>query len=554
MQNTWVGYIQRSYRLIKDAVIAKFAIKIPELTDHSESNPLIKMLSVWSGIAEMLGYYIDYQAREAFLVTCTRFKSAVKFAKQVGYRVKGQIPASVEMRFYFENPLPSPVLIPIGTEVQTNDEIIFTTTENLTIPSGESEGFVDAVQQISFSNEFLGTSDGSASQVFSMGDKIVDSSVIVFVDGSGWTSVDSFIKSFQESKHYVAGLGETAEMEVTFGDGFKGELPVIGQELRVNYAVSEGELGNVAPNTVTEVVTSISTPSGFVLKATNPARAVGGANAETLEDLKRKIPIFVRTQERAVTREDYRDVALLAGGVGKAGVFYECGKFVEVYVSPVGGGLATETLLSNVEVFFKTRKMVTTKVTARAAGALRAIVELDLEVLGGFVRADVVETLKENIASFLSADAQDIGGRVKINDLIEVFETSQGVDVTSLIRFYLVPYARPLNDNNEQLDWTPNLKTASQDTVKWEVRFISDSIYQVVKDDVFIANFNVGSMVMADELTFTIHSNYSAGKTWQFYTYPYSFQNFIKSIVLREPSLPLVLDLNDITINAEGGI
>ena len=98
-------------------------------------------------------------------------------------------------------------------------------------------------------------------------------------------------------------------MEMVFGDGIKGVIPSLGDSIAVNYAVSQGAEGNVAANTITDIISSVSVPSGFILKVTNPDRASGGANAETLEDLQRKIPIFIRTQERAVTRQDYQDVA-----------------------------------------------------------------------------------------------------------------------------------------------------------------------------------------------------------------------------------------------------
>ncbi len=550
LKNKWIGYVDRSYQQIKESVLAKLPIKLPRHTDHSETEPLTVMLSVWAAIAEMLGYYIDTQAKEAFLVTCTRFKNAVKFAKMVGYRVKGTFAASVELRFYFENPLPSDVTIPIGTQVQTADEIIYTTADNLTILAGQSEGFVDAVQQIAFTNISLGNSDGTASQVFELAESIVDNSVSVLVNAIGWASQDSFLYSFQESEDFVAGVGESRKMEVVFGDGIKGFIPSLGDSITVNYAVSQGSEGNVAANTITDIISSITVPSGFILKVTNLDRASGGANVETLEDLQRKIPIFIRTQERAVTRQDYQDVALLAGGVGSAGVYYECGKFVELFVAPLGGGIATQILLDNVASFMETRRMITTNITVKSAGVLQVKVRFALQVQSNYVRATVVDAVRTNILAFLSADNQQIGGRVKLNDLVEVVETTEGLDNSDTIYFYAEPFARPLLENTTELIWTKSLLPASNETIKWTITFVSATSYRVSKNNVSLGTVTVGQFISQNEINFTILPSveYALGKKWEFYTYPYN-----SNLILKEPSIPLAYSA-DVLLDAEGGI
>ncbi|WP_338813219.1 baseplate J/gp47 family protein [Bernardetia sp. Wsw4-3y2] len=549
-ENEWIGYADRSQEQILNSVLPKLPTKLPRHTDHSPTEPLYMLLFVWGGIAEMLGYYIDEQARESFLVTTTRYKNAVKFAKMVGYRVKGVVPASVELRFYFESPLPSDVLIPIGTEAQTADEIIYTTSDNLTILAGQTEGFVDAVQQISFTNISVGTSNGSASQTFELIEEIVDNSVSVLVNNVGWNSKDSFLKSFQLNRDFVAGVGQTRKMEIVFGDGIKGEIPQVGTDITANYAVSEGSRGNVSENSITDLISSVTVPSGFVLKVTNPDRASGGADIETLEDLQRKIPIFIRTQDNMVTPSDYSDVPLLAAGVGSAGHFFDCGKYVDIYVSPLGGGTATQTLLDNVTSFLESRRMITTNITVRSAGVLQAKVKFAIQVRSNFVRAAVVAAVKQNILNFLSAENQTIGGKVKINDLVEVVETTEGVDSSDTIYFYIEPFARPVLENTTELVWSKSLLPASTTTIKWKITFVSATSFRVSKNGVSLGTATVGQLISQPEINFTLlpSVDYALGKTWEFYTYPYS-----KNLLIEEPSIVLAY-ANDVLIDSEGGI
>ncbi|WP_291726154.1 baseplate J/gp47 family protein [Bernardetia sp.] len=549
-KNEWVGYADRSQEQIMDSVLPKLSTKLPRHTDHSPTEPLVQMLFVWSAIAGMLNYYIDKQGEEAFLVTATRYKNVVKFAKMVGYRIKGMIPASVELRFFVESPLPSDVLIPIGTEVQTADEIIYTTTDNLIILAGETEGFIDAVQQISFSNISVGTSDGTASQVFELIEEIVDGSVSVLVDGLGWTSKDSFLKSFQLDRDFVDGVGQSRKMEIVFGDGVKGEIPLVGADITVNYAVSQGSAGNVSENTITDIISSVAMPSGFILKVTNPDRASGGADVETLEDLQRKIPIFIRTQDNMVTGQDHNDVPLLAAGVGSAGHFFECGKYVDIYISPLGGGTATQTLLDNVADFLEPRRLITTKLTVRSAGVLQAKVKFVIQVRSNFVRADVVAAVRANLLNFLSSDVQVIRGKVKINDLVEVVETTEGVDSSDTIYFYVEPFARPLLENTTELLWNKSLLPASSETIKWVITFVSATSFRVSKDRVSLGTASVGTPITQNEIQFTIlpSAEYAVGKKWEFYTYPYS-----KNLLLQEPSIVLAYT-DDVLIDSEGGL
>jgi len=56
LTQSWVKYIDRSYQQIKQNTITNMQAKVPEITDHTEGNIFVKMISIWSGISEMLGY------------------------------------------------------------------------------------------------------------------------------------------------------------------------------------------------------------------------------------------------------------------------------------------------------------------------------------------------------------------------------------------------------------------------------------------------------------------------------------------------------------------
>lgn len=69
LMNIWVSYLDRSYQQIKDRVLVKMASRVPEITDRTETNIFVRMISIWAGFVEQLNYYIDNWGRESFVST-----------------------------------------------------------------------------------------------------------------------------------------------------------------------------------------------------------------------------------------------------------------------------------------------------------------------------------------------------------------------------------------------------------------------------------------------------------------------------------------------------
>lgn len=61
--NQWLTPYQRSYESIKAKLIAGVKEKMPEITDFSEGNIFILLISMFAAIAEVIHYYIDNMAR-----------------------------------------------------------------------------------------------------------------------------------------------------------------------------------------------------------------------------------------------------------------------------------------------------------------------------------------------------------------------------------------------------------------------------------------------------------------------------------------------------------
>jgi predicted phage baseplate assembly protein len=121
--------------------------------------------------------------------------------------------------------------------------------------------------------------------------------------------------------------------EVRFGNGIHGLIPPIGVgNLRLTrYQTGGGTIGNQPAGAVMQLNSSI--PS--IDKAVNPIAATGGADAETAAALLERMSRTLRHRDRAVTEEDYEDLARLAS---PAVARTRCVPLKNLAIDPLGQG------------------------------------------------------------------------------------------------------------------------------------------------------------------------------------------------------------------------
>ena len=122
-----------------------------------------------------------------------------------------------------------------------------------------------------------------------------------------WQQVPDFYGSDPRDRHYLL---DQLTGKIQFGNGRNGLIPPLGTgNLRMAwYQTGGGEAGNKPVDSIVQLKTTVP----YIEKVTNLQAAVGGAEAETLESLRDRVPETIRHRDRAVTLEDYEDLAKLA--------------------------------------------------------------------------------------------------------------------------------------------------------------------------------------------------------------------------------------------------
>lgn len=119
-----------------------------------------------------------------------------------------------------------------------------------------------------------------------------------------WHEIDDLYESNPHGRHYVKDI---VTGEIRFGDGVHGMIPPKGdRNIRLaRYQVGGGVSGNLPQNSLTVLMQSIP----FIEGVNNFLPSEGGADLETVEEIKARAPHIFRSRYRAVTTEDFEWIA-----------------------------------------------------------------------------------------------------------------------------------------------------------------------------------------------------------------------------------------------------
>jgi hypothetical protein len=344
-----IDYTSRDYSTIKADLISLIPNYLPEWTSRDAGDFGIVMIELFSYMGDVLNFYIDRSANEAFINTASQRTNVLQLASLLGYIPTYATPSTVTLTF--QNSTDTPKVVPALTKVATSNsssvskkQIIFETDKEVTVPAaiGATAGSitVKATQGETVTSEPAIDATGEPNQEVKLSKlDIIPNSISVTVGTKPYDRVDYLI-DYDTGDAVVASRKDADGYTwLLFGDNISGRIPPANTPITVTYRVGGGADGNVPANSITYILTNgvggLSVKNQNILTDTDGA-ATGGSDEESTDSIRINAPTSMRAVNRAVSIADYANLAVQVTGVSKANARGDSYSSITLYLKPAG--------------------------------------------------------------------------------------------------------------------------------------------------------------------------------------------------------------------------
>jgi hypothetical protein len=436
---TSIDYTSKDYYALRNDLITRVseALTINGQTKWTGNDPAdfgVVMLEAFAHVGDVLNYYIDRVANENFLSTASQRQSVINIARMYGYEPTGYLAATLNVTFTSTNS--SNVTLPVGTQVSTklsfNDvvqTVTFTTLADVIVPAN-SNAVVGVVQGIKASSivsnnatygyKATDSASGLPNQSYSLPEnQIVDDSLQVYVespDGSTfyeWQKVEHLTDAGSNDSVYAVEIDANNYLTLVFGDSTSGAIPPQNSKIYVDYLIGGGTIGNINPGVSMSVyVPRVGAPTKITASSTTSG--LGGTDPESTDSIRTNAPLVLSTVNRAITTQDYANVALRVSGVAKASAVATNRSSVTLYIAPqanfgsgnltpgVSSGQADSswlTLASKVYPFLSDKIQIGTSVTLSPPTYVLVDTNIKYSKYAQYSDADVIAGIQNALIS-----------------------------------------------------------------------------------------------------------------------------------------------------------
>ena len=446
-----LDYTSRDFTAIRAQLVGLAKGLMPEWETAGEAPDFgTLILELFAYMGDVIHFYIDRTASEAFLGTAIRRQSVLYIADMLGYVPIGQQAAVVRLLVSLDSNAEAPITLPSGTRVHNetddaNNLIVFELAGDLTLTPGDVDVEAFADEGVTMNNEFLGIGQGIPSSEYLIQDKgVIFGSISVTSQEAGRTVNWSFTSLLSLARPnqsvFTTFTDDQMLTHVVFGDNASGRIPPVGANLYVTYRFGAGAAANLLPADSISVLVSPTNIDTFGVVVRNPESPLGGTDPESVESMRYSIPRAAgRIKSRAVTLNDYADLALQVPGIAKSiahGTVYTA---VYVRIAPIGGD-ATDTymgeLCDSVEAYMADKVIVGSTVYAEptSVSALwqNVYIRMTVHVMEGYNRTLVRQAVDSTVRLVLAFDSVDFGTRISIGSMYRAALSVQGVEWVEL--------------------------------------------------------------------------------------------------------------------------
>ncbi len=456
-----LNYTNQDFWSMKTRLIDFIQEKFSDnFTDFVESDLAIMLIENWAFIADTLSFKMDQIANEIFIDTVSEVDNAFRLSLLVGFKPQPPIgarslwSASISNVLTTDLTIPAPQPVNISTEDGPRTIELFPADQNnnaiLDEPIVIAAGSFLNTSVVGLEGSTItqiGTGDGSVNQsVLLTNGPVIWNSIKVTVDGNDWSQVDFFTDS-NPRKEFRVEYDSLYNAFVVFGNNRAGLIPSSGSQISIRHRVGGGVAGNIVTGTIEFQKNFIVAGFDFNVPVTfaNFSRGEFGFAGDTIEDIKRKLPAWLRTQDRVVSGDDYEAFTdqfntEFNGQIGKSKAIlrnYGCAaNVVDLYVLAKDGedGLqeTNNELKVELQEAIDKKKMITDTICIRDGVVVEVDVTIDI-TMDKFYRKfedEFRERIDRKTVGFFLLPNWDYEKTLKATDLLK--ELSDIKEITNI--------------------------------------------------------------------------------------------------------------------------
>ncbi|MFK0015760.1 baseplate J/gp47 family protein [Streptomyces sp. NPDC091027] len=450
-----IDYTSKDFEGFRQAMLAHAARVYPEWSGRNTADFGVLLVNLFAYMGDILSYYQDAAAREAFLETATLRSSVLSHAATLGYSPAAAAPSTGTVTFVTDATQTTDVLLPAGTQVTTafipaiDAPLTFELDLDITVPgrggsatASVTEGATAGAQPLTLNAgsptetivmvDSLGASNGTASQEFTLPSSpaLLDS-IRVFIGADSpteWHLAESLLTAGPTDQVFTASSSDNGVVTITFGDSTLGAVPGLDVPVYASYRAGGGVRGNIGANLVIDISQGIA----GVYIASSSAMA-GGREVESTESIRANAPKAFRTQDRAVTLRDFEDLALAVPGNAKAKATGN--HYSSITISIIGADNATpsEDQITATVRYVQDRTLTGVYVSVTAGTLVGVNIgstgsPVVLGVYPNFRASEVVLAARKALQDLLSSQRSSFGQRIPASRIYALLDGIPGVE------------------------------------------------------------------------------------------------------------------------------
>lgn len=448
MANNSISLVSLDFDTLK-AQLKQYLKGQAQFSDYDfDGSNMSVLLDILTYNTHLNAFYLNMVASEMFLDSAQLRNSIVSIAKALNYTPRSAKSARANITCTFQQSGLNSFTIPTGTRFtgkNSNGSYTFVTNEPTVLyPSNGVFQAKLAIYEGSLITDAFVTDYSVEGQRFILTNDTIDTDSIVVVvsedDGQQNTIFQKATSLFgvqSNSAVYFVQATDDSRYEIQFGDGVLGRRPKDGSTIVAQYRITSGVLGNGTTNFVLN--DNLGAYNGYG-SAIIPAIVVndsgyGGAEAESLEEIKYRAPRSYQTQERAITTNDFTTLVTQQYQTIKSVYVYGGDQvtnqpvFGTVFVAPITftGNLLSAQEKLEIEAYLKDRATIGITPSVVDPDYLYIILTTNVTYDSASTTlspTDIQAAVKQAISTFNTNELTDFNTELKLSKLETAINSS----------------------------------------------------------------------------------------------------------------------------------